>query len=70
MEVHKQLHINHIIISQGHYGAPSLKITIPPVGIPSFLKDGDYQITAKASSGSKQIMCIQLELSIKAGRNI
>ena len=62
-------HANKTIINQspfqGNYSLPTSTIEIPKIpDVPSFLTDGDYQITAKLVSQKGELGCLFMELSL------
>ena len=49
---------------QGEYSLPSATISVEPVGIPSWLADGDYKMTLTFKQQGKEVACLHFELSI------
>ena len=57
-----------VIHLQGSYSLPTTIVNIPEIpDVPSFLTDGDYRVTAKLTSGSAELGCLYLELSVTKG---
>lgn len=52
-------------LKAGSYNVPPTSFYVDPQGIPKFLESGDYKVNAKASFKGQQVLCLDIDLSLK-----
>jgi len=51
-------------VKDASYSLPATSFYVDDSKLPSFVADGDYHVTARLKQGSREILCLYLELSI------
>ncbi|KAK2168789.1 hypothetical protein LSH36_14g06038 [Paralvinella palmiformis] len=55
----------HCPITGGKYKIPPVPVHIKSFGVPSWLEDGDFRVTATLTNKGREVMCLQVTFTLK-----